>query len=78
MARYADADVFKGGDLFGGRAFAALNDGSGMAHTFAGGCRLPGDKGSDRLAHVAGNKLGRSLFVSSSDLANEDHLARLQ
>ena len=74
LLSYFDPNGFKGFNLFGSRALAALDDGSGVAHSFAGRGGTAGNKGRDRFGHLFPDKLGGFLLVSAANFADENHL----
>ena len=72
----AHAGGFEGGDLVGGRAAAAGDDGAGVSHAPARRRRLAGDEGDHRLGHVLADELGRLLLRGAADLADHDDARR--
>ena len=60
---------------FGGSAIAG-NNGTGVSHTFTGGCRFPRYEGDHRLFHVVCYVLGGPLFVFTADLTDKDNSSR--
>ena len=62
----------KGRDLVGGGAHAARDDGTRVAHPFAGGGRLAGNKRRHRLGHMLGD-VGRGRFLGvAADFADQE------
>src|SRR5579871_4116777 len=70
-----DAGLFERRDLFGGGPFSAGDDGTGVAHPFAGRRRLPGDERGDRLRHLGPRELGGRLLRRAADLAHHQYRA---
>lgn len=71
-----DASVLESGNLGVGAALAAGDDGTGVAHTAAGGSGDAGDEADDGLAAVDGvgllEELGGVLLSGAANLANHD------
>src|SRR6266508_6425038 len=74
MFRNLHARGFEGPDLVGSRACTTLDDRAGVSHTFAGRSGLTGDEGDNRLGHLGGNILRGFIFISSTDLPDQDYL----
>lgn len=61
-------------DLVARRSLSARNDGSGMSHPSAGGCRSTSNESDDGLVVVVvgGNVLGGIFLHGASDLTDQD------
>src|SRR5262249_25292200 len=71
--RHLDSCCFQGLHFFRGRAFAARDNGAGVAHTAARRGGLAGDKTDDWLFHVRFYEFGGGFFGVAADFADHDH-----
>src|SRR6267378_3359879 len=73
VAGHLDAALFHDGELLLRRAFAARDDGAGVAHAFPRRRGDAGDEADDRFFHVVLRPARRDLLVRAADLAHHDH-----
>src|SRR6266850_6020607 len=73
VARHLDAALFHDGELLLRRAFAARDDGAGVAHALSRRCGNARDEADDRFFHVVLRPARRDLLVRAADLAHHDH-----
>src|SRR5467141_2134894 len=73
VAGHLDAALFHDGELLLRRAFAARDNGAGVAHALSRRRGDAGDEADDRFFHVVVRPARRDLLVRAADLAHHDH-----